>query len=786
MNSIKIALFSLFVAGSVHAADETVKFVSLDACKAYHAKLTPASTEPADKYCSGKIMSFVEACTATKISEHVKANKLKSFADLTNTEQMNLKSKFSFECQKTAQTEQASAAQQAYAKKQAKEAKKASSGGGSDSSQKTAQTAALVGALAPLATTLANEIGAAQKAATTATATAPAAVQPAPVAASAPTANSSAAAQIAAPPAAVASSTTASPLSANPAAPPSAASALPQSGPVTAIPGTQTSGTMTAAEGAKAVEAGAAAKAEVAGAAKEVSGAMPETKKAVDELSDTTAKVNAETAPPAPTTISEFAKATSQKMQATIDGVTNNVQNQTMGMYGVQYAKSATAFSQFRQEAFQYTSAAKSKCADLAEKASFLCIEGTSPLAIGAKKVMDTAGPILAVANSAINACSSTAKVTRLVGLGLTAAKGICVASKLACDFTCGSAVKDLGKMQASIQPNIGGAIDADWGTNNSMCSAKYSADTTGTSLASCMEENERIKQGLIAYARQLVEPLKTENVPETMGTSPAIVKSCQGHMKDIILFGVQAAGSFVAHKNAKECERKLASSGAGGATITTQQYCEKSENASSQLCVCQKNSMAEGCPGAVVTTSSKPSENSSADKGTNIKAVQGNSAFAGGFGGDPKQQAIGKPNLSKDSINGALTGAGSPAASGDPGTYGSGGSVSDAGSGSGGFGSASAGKDAARSKKGEEEKKKWSFGAFESATGSLGGFGGGSYSGKGNKSGALTAQDQVAIERKIASERYAAEVSNASGKSNWEKVRKMYILKEGSFIFGQ
>ena len=51
------------------------------------------------------------------------------------------------------------------------------------------------------------------------------------------------------------------------------------------------------------------------------------------------------------------------------------------------------------------------------------------------------------------------------------------------------------------------------------------------------------------------------------------------------------------------------------------------------------------------------------------------------------------------------------------------------------------------------------------------------------NGNGSIGTKEMNAINRKLASEQVAAQVSPASGKSNWEKVKQMYLFKENSFI---
>ena len=68
---------------------------------------------------------------------------------------------------------------------------------------------------------------------------------------------------------------------------------------------------------------------------------------------------------------------------------------------------------------------------------------------------------------------------------------------------------------------------------------------------------------------------------------------------------------------------------------------------------------------------------------------------------------------------------------------------------------------------------KKWNFGAFTATGGGAIGGRGGTASGNGN----LTSQQEQALERRLAAERYAAEVTTSTGKSNFDKVK--FVIRQ-------
>jgi len=796
VNSIKITLISLFIASSAYA-EEIVKFVSLDACKVYYAKsVTPVAGETVDTYCKNRIMSFIEACTATKIAEYVTAQKLKAFTDLSDTEQRTKKATFTYQCQVTSQNEVAGNARNAANARAA--ASVGSAGGGANSATATQQKVAnaqMAVQLAEQSAKIADRIDkatsatgkgsfsdslAGERARNEKVQSENAELKKLMDKDSAPTTQTNAS------------------TNAQPAAAATSNETPAVQGSTTAAADTASVPQLTPQQAEQAVQAGTEATKVLDAQGKEIVKAMPETKSAVDSIGEAS-KVSPDAKAPKETAISELADSTSTKLktdvQATINQTTKVVTTQVMD-YPV-FVDTPAQLKKLDASLVEYTDQKKKTCSSRAETASYLCVEGTSPGAIAAKELMNSAGPILSIISSAQKTCSSTAKVTQLVGTGLTIAKGVCVASKLVCDSTCATAVAGLTKMQASVKTEIGSSINADYnqaiGYCDSLSQMKYSqckASTVGMDFSACdaakmtyyngcVGDMNQKRAAAISGANKIVSSFQLENNAATSGTSPALVKGCANHGKDIALFAVQLLGTYAAQKNAKACEEKLASNGAAAANISTQQYCEKSENVSSQICVCQKNPMASGCPGAVMADSS--STNGSAEKGTNIKNVGGNSAFAGGFG-TGKKPDFSSSNLGKDSINGALAGAASgDESAGGLGGFGGGGL---SGGGGGALGGVPASAAEAVLKKEAEEKKKWSFGAFGSSDG--GGGANGGTAGNKYKSGALTTGDQAAIQRQIASEKYAAEVSTASGKSNWEKIRNMYLIKENSFIFGQ
>ncbi len=420
----------------------------------------------------------------------------------------------------------------------------------------------------------------------------------------------------------------------------------------------------------------------------------------------------------------------------------------------VPFSQTMAAFSAVNGLIETYVNSTKKSCTGNAERTGFLCMENTSPGMQNAKIVMDVAGPSLALINSAQKSCSTTAKITRLIGNGLMIAKGVCVGSKALCDMTCSTAVTQLKAIASAIQTKIPAAITAD--------------AASGAACTYCSAEIAAKVQASHTLLAKLMAPVANEITPSA-GTSPGLVKKCESHMKDIALLGLNILGTMQAQKGAKACADKLK---AGDGT-TTADYCAQAANSVSSYCKCQKDNTQLGCSGHIVanTGSTTTNDGKSSDSRLNNGGVSG---FAGPGVGGAKMDlgAVKSPIMTGTGIGGGND----PSLAKDAATAGKmGGAASAAGGGAG----AAGGKNAELGGAEGTEKKKWSFGAFTS------GFGGGSSgNGKGAADGTgRLGQKDLNAQRKIASEQFRAEVSEASGRSNWEKVRSSYVRKSSSLL---
>lgn len=463
------------------------------------------------------------------------------------------------------------------------------------------------------------------------------------------------------------------------------------------------------------------------------------------------------------TSLSSSAAAIDKNLREVALQATNTAGKIQVGM--APFTLTGAALSAISMQITGYVSTAKQACIKTAEAASFLCLEGTSEGMQTAKTVMNVAGPALAAINSAQKSCSTTAKVTRMVGTAMTIAKAACVGTKLACDGSCTIAKSQLTTLATNIHA-LELDIEGDYGTALVTCSINT------LTQSACVAEAVGNQAVSIAIAKQLMVAVNVEATPATVGTSPATALKCKGHMQDILLMAVNIAGTIQAQKGAKACADKLKA----GDGPTTVEYCAQPANTASSYCKCQKDNTQLGCSGHIVasTTTSSTTTNDSGSPSDNRLNKGGPSGFASPEVSKEKMQL--GPVKSPIMYGTGLGGGNDPSLAKDAATTGkTGGGTAAAGGGAG----AASGKTSELGDAEGTEKKKWSFGAFTS------GFGGGSSgNGKGAADGTgRLGQKDLNAQRKIASEQFRAEVSEASGRSNWEKVRESYVRKSSSLL---
>jgi hypothetical protein len=421
--------------------------------------------------------------------------------------------------------------------------------------------------------------------------------------------------------------------------------------------------------------------------------------------------------------------------------------------------------------------AAKKQCTENAERTEKLCVEGTSPGAQAVRAMMDVAGPMMALMN-AQKSCSSTSKVADLAGLGLTAANGVCIASKMKCESLCKTATEVLKKSKEKLLTEFQSAFEAD--------KALVTACAQNPQDPRAVECQQKLRAATPygPKTKQTASTLLDKQVdPATHGTPNAMQAKCDNKIRNIIGMMANIAALALSKKGADDCAKKLEAAGGAASTQTAQQYCEQSANSGTQFCRCQNNSSAEGCPSSLIAapgTEGGSGTNPNDVAGANIRPNSGLSNFAGFKGGGVP---TGGANLS---LGGSGAGEGgdtsSPFGAASPGAAALNTAAAGGGPGAGAGGSAAA--EAAAKKAKEDDDKKWSFGAMAAGVGSMFGGGKGGNTGNGDLKNANSALE-ANIQRKIASDRLGMEVTPASGISNWDKVHKTIIRVENTLMRG-
>lgn len=380
--------------------------------------------------------------------------------------------------------------------------------------------------------------------------------------------------------------------------------------------------------------------------------------------------------------------------------------------------------------------------------------------------LLDYGGPVLGAMSSAQKTCSSTQKIMNFATMGLTAAKGVCVGAKVMCDKACNGAVKFLGQVNKQVQ-QARAQFNLDLRTSSNNCQRANNPPSSDPSCGPQITQAQSVAQTVFA---KLDTVMQKEAAPSE-GTAQSRVVHCQGLMKDVLLLAANAASTLMAANSAKKCKDQL-SSNPGNGSPTMAQYCDQPANVSLEICKCQRNNMAPGCPGALASNNS----NNPNYRENNIKPINPNI----------KPTANGSPSGSGNNNNTNIGKTNDPANSSYSSTGGLAGGFNAPGAGSLGSASDAAGNSADKdsSEVAKDKKNKWNLGGLSDYVGGL--FGkGGAESGSGSKLG-LGSKDADALKRQIASENFRAEVSTASGKSNWEKVRQMYLIKNPTFVSGR
>lgn len=391
----------------------------------------------------------------------------------------------------------------------------------------------------------------------------------------------------------------------------------------------------------------------------------------------------------------------------------------------------------------------KKECSNTSAQAEKACSMVRSEKAQTVQKLMSVGATVLSKVTAASEACGTTSTLSKVAQGGMMLAQGFCTSAKFRCDFSCRDAEKTVQTMKKS--------IDA---------AAKCGA----SKLEAAKVQGQKIDQELMQLSQTLAQQLQPEK------SIPTAKLQCEKHKADIALMGLSALGFLSAFQDAQECKKQLAAGGGTGAAgkgtsslagpqMTTAEYCSMPANAASLTCKCTSNPNADGCMGSL------------AKSGVNLGKVNagaGVSAFASaGQNGLGSIDSLSKSPLSSDEP--------APGANLSDAAREALGMGVAAGGGEMGGGSAAAGSSSSDAKKAkvkdEEEKSKYGF--FSNLSNMMSG-------GKAPSQAANAAirkfEQEQAIKRKIASDQVRAEISTASGKSNFDKIRNRYLQNAGSF----
>ncbi len=390
----------------------------------------------------------------------------------------------------------------------------------------------------------------------------------------------------------------------------------------------------------------------------------------------------------------------------------------------------------------------KISCSDTSAQAERLCSMVRSEKAQQVQQIMSVGATVLSKVTAASEACGTTSNLNKIAQGGMMAAQAACSAMKYRCDFSCKSAEKSLNKMKAKIEAAI------------QKCGASRltTAPTAGPAIDMAFNE----------YKAMLEEQLKPNSAV------PASVTQCENHKLDMATMGLAALGFLSAAQDAQKCKEQLSSGGGGGngtstsglagPQMTTAEYCSQPQNAASITCKCTANPNAEGCTGSLMNS------------GVALGKINPNGGLSG-FA-SAKQNGLGSLNSTGKPSGGSSSepppGAGLSEAARE--ALGLTGAAAGGGAGaSGNFGSGSESAKAAA----KEEKEKPKFGFFSSLGAMLSG---GKSANQAAKAAIRNYEQDQAIKRKVASDQLRAEITTASGKSNFDKISNRYRESASSF----
>jgi len=408
---------------------------------------------------------------------------------------------------------------------------------------------------------------------------------------------------------------------------------------------------------------------------------------------------------------------------------------------GTTAAQVEAAFTALRGQVNSYK-LVQSTCNASNSGANTLCSFVTNPKVLAVQQLMAVATPIITKSSSARESCEILEKTNKVGQFGMAAANVMCLGTKTTCDISCAAGLKQLTPMVQNIAIISADAPDA----AHLMMKAIASEETSvGLKVGEC-------KKHSLSAASMLAATV-------TLATSS---------------------------KAAENCKEKLTAGGGGasgmaaGAIVTTAEHCSKPENANSSVCRCTQNPNADGCFGSFAGVKGVATQNKNSGSGMASNSGSSSGVTAAGPLSNEQKQALGfnTQDKNKNASTDSMMAGGLATANG-------------VGSSSDGSGSGLVDENGQATKTDTTKKSALSSFSFGSLSGGLGSFFG---SNKGGKNAAAlkvldpqkAKEQELAIKRKLASEQLRSEVSMASGKSNFDKIRNRYQMSTSSLFNGQ
>lgn len=452
------------------------------------------------------------------------------------------------------------------------------------------------------------------------------------------------------------------------------------------------------------------------------------------------------------------------------------------------------------KQAFESYKQKRISCEKSSAMADNFCDKVRSPKAMQVQKWITLGTASLSKVTAASEACEATSNISKVAQAGILGAQAICTGLKFKCDFSCHAARGTLStfkKANEALKVCAAQVLqDSDAHDINAAAATVPAIRETQEQLAVEAKAYAQSIENVSANLDQMVaQESELATVVDVVASDGKVSgKSVQGgssvehafaicgvkNNADIMTFGLQAAGFLSAHLDAKKCKEQLSAGSGGGSksksagpvNLSTAEFCSSPANAQSLTCKCTNDPNADGCLGAVAKGGyglgkigdGKGVSAFASTKTNGLTTLDGGlGSLSGSSDGASDSQKAGLSDAAKQAL-GLSQGSGSG--------YGgsSGGSLNKLGDG------AEIGDKKTNSKNrfGFLSKLESLFKGSGSNSKKPVGTAGISY---GDKS-----EREKAIKRKIASDQWRSEVSTASGKSNFDKIRSCYQYNAGSF----